>query len=286
MKKTFLVLLTLTIILISNVISYSQVLDSPKRDGVYDKINNDNRKPIPYSYVREADVLWSKRIWRVIDFKEKMNQPFYYPLVPQNGRKSFMSVIMDALKEGSLIAYEANQFNDEFLTPISPVSLLQSLTRIDSIKLQRSYPPYDEYDTVKITEFLPQDVTRIRIKEDWFFDKQRSIMDVRIIGICPIIEQYVENTTDFKGYQPLFWIYFPDVRPLLAKSEVFNRFNDGSRFTYDDLFWRRMFSSYVYKESNVYDRKIIDYAKGIDQQLESERIKNEIIDFEQNLWSY
>ena len=113
---------------------------------------------------------------------------FIILLEPQNGRKSFMSVIMDALKEGSIIAYEAGQYNDEFLTPISPVQLLQSLTHVDSIKLQRPYPPYDEYDTVKVTEFHTYDVTRIRVKEDWFFDKQRSVMDVRIIGICPIIE--------------------------------------------------------------------------------------------------
>jgi gliding motility associated protien GldN len=261
------------------------VLDSPKRDGVFDKITNDNRKPIPYCYVREADVFWSKRIWRVIDFREKINQPFYYPLEPQNGRKSFMSVVMDALKEGSVIAYEAGQYNDEFLTPISPVQLLQGLTRVDSIKLQRPYPPYDTYDTVKVSEFHPYDVTRIRVKEDWFFDKERSMMDVRIIGICPILEQYDENN-EFKGYKPLFWIYFPDIRPLLAKSEVFNRFNDGTRYTYDDIFWRRMFSSYIYKESNVFDRKIVDYAKGLDQQLESERIKGEMMDFEQGLWSY
>ena len=94
------------------------------------------------------------------------------------------------------------------------------------------------------------------------------------------------KTSEFKGYKPLFWIYFPDVRPLLAKSEVYNRFNDAARFTYDDLFWKRMFTSYIYKESNVFDRKIVDYAKGIDQQLESDRIKNEISDFEQSLWSY
>ena len=283
MKKYFLILFLITNF---SLLTFSQVLDSPKRDGVFDKINNDNRKPIPYSFVRESDVFWSKRVWRVIDFKEKLNEPFFYPTEPQNGRKSFMSVIMDALKEGSIIAYEAGQYNDEFLTPISPVQLLQSLTRVDSIKLQRSTPPYDEYDTVKVSEFHTSDVTRIRIKEDWFFDKQRSMMDVRIIGICPIIEEYIENTTEFKGYKPLFWIYFPDVRSLLAKSEVYNRYNDASRFTYDDLFWKRMFSSYVYKESNVFDRKIIDYAKGIDQQLESDRIKNEISDFEQSLWSY
>lgn len=286
MKKFFLIFTTLSLLFAFRFSLFAQVLDSPKRDGVFDKITNENRKPIPYSFVREADVYWSKRIWRVIDFKEKINEPFYFPLDPQNGRKSFMSIIMDALKEGSVIAYEPTQYNDEFLTPISPVQLLADLSKTDSLRVKSPYPPYNDTIVVKTSEFRTSDVTRIRLKEDWFFDKQRSVMDVRIIGICPILEQFDENTNEFKGYKPLFWVYFPDVRPLLAKSEVFNRFNDGARLTYDDVFWKRIFSSYIYKESNVFDRKIIDYAKGLDQQLESERIKNEIFEFEHNLWEY
>ncbi|MBP7496420.1 MAG: gliding motility protein GldN [Bacteroidales bacterium] len=285
MKKSILII-SLLFLITGSINLSSQVLDSPKRDGIYDKIHNVNRKPIPYAFVREADVFWSKRIWRVIDFKEKMNQPFYFPIEPQNGRKSFMTIIFDALKEGTIIAYEAGQYNDEFLAPISPVQLLSSLTRVDSIRLQRSYPPYDWYDTIKVKEFRTSDVTRIRIKEDWFFDKQRSVMESRIIGICPIIEQFNDEDQSFKGYLPLFWIYFPDLRPILAKNEVFNRFNDGLRLSYDDVFMKRMFSSYIYKESNVYDRKIVEYTKGVDQIFESERIKNEINNYERELWEY
>jgi gliding motility associated protien GldN len=285
MKKILLVIILFLIFGAQNKI-FSQVLDSPKRDGVYEKISNENRKPIPYCYVRESDVYWAKRIWRTVDFKEKLNEPFYFPLEPQNGRKSFMSLVIDALKEGSLIAYEAGQYNDEFLTPMSPVQLFAELSSTDTIRTKNANPPYNDTIIISHNEFRSSDVSRIRIKEDWFFDKERSVMDVRIIGICPILEQFDKSTNEFKGYKPLFWIYFQDIRPLLAKSEVFNRFNDGARFTYDDLFWKRMFSSYIYKESNVFDRKIIDYTKGIDQQLESERIKNEIFEFEHNLWEY
>lgn len=284
-KYIFLLIVIFQLLIVKS--SFSQVLDSPKRDGVFDKVSNENRKPIPYCFVRESDVFWAKRIWRVIDFKEKMNEPFYYPLEPENGRKSFMSIIIDALKEGSVIAYDAeNAFNDEFLTPISPVQLFASLSKTDSLRTKSAKPPYNDTVIVTHKEFRPSDIYSVRVKEDWFFDKQRSVMDVRIIGICPIIESYDPVSGEDKGAHPLFWIYFPDVRPLLAKSEVFNRFNDGARLTYDDLFWKRMFSSYIYKESNVYDRKIVDYAKGIDQQLESDRIKNEIFEFEHNLWEY
>jgi hypothetical protein len=49
---------------------------------------------------------------------------------------------------------------------------------------------------------------------------------------------------------------------------------------------KRLFNSYIYKEENVYDRRIAEYAQGLDALLESERIKNDLLDFEQNLWQY
>ncbi|MBK7029095.1 MAG: gliding motility protein GldN [Bacteroidales bacterium] len=141
------------------------------------------------------------------------------------------------------------------------------------------------YDTVIVKKFQPTDVKKFRIKEDWFFDKQRSMMEVRIIGICPIVDQ-LDSKGDFKGTKPLFWIYFPEARPIFAKSEVFNRFNGAAKMTYDDFFWKRMFSSYIYKEDNTYDRIIAEYALGIDAMLESERIKSDLFNFEQQLWEY
>ncbi len=118
----------------------------------------------------------------------------------------------------------------------------------------------------------------IRIKEDIYFDKQRSQMDVRIIGVCPVRDNYDENGV-FRGKEPLFWIYYPEIRPVLAKAEVFNRFNDAERRTYEDIFWKRMFESYIIKEKNVYDRKVADYAQGLDALLESERIQNQLFSF-------
>ena len=159
------------------------------------------------------------------------------------------------------------------------------LNTVDSSQQQRPYPPYDWYDTVIVKEFNPIDVRQIRLKEDWFFDKQRSVQDVRIIGICPVVDD-VDEKGEYKGTKPLFWIYFPEARPLLAKTEVFNRFNDAERRTFDDLFWKRFFGSYVIKESNVYDRKISDYATGLNALMESDRVKNDLFNFEHDLWEF
>ncbi|HLO90339.1 MAG TPA: gliding motility protein GldN [Lentimicrobium sp.] len=265
--------------------SLSQVLDSPPRDGVYDKKNTIEKKPVTYPWVREADVVWSKRIWRVIDLREKMNQAFYYPEVPHNDLRSLMQVLMDALKEGSITAYDASNPSDEFIVPLTYQEIMNRLERTDSVPMQRPYPPYDWYDTVISVKFNPTDVKRFRIKEDWFFDKQRSVMEVRILGICPVRDNYDEKGI-FRAYDPLFWINFPEARPILAKAEVFNRYNSSARKTYDDIFWKRMFNSYVYKEDNVYDRRISDYATGVDALMEAERVKSELFNFEHNLWEF
>jgi gliding motility associated protien GldN len=283
MSKSKILVLVILGCMLGSLSIKAQVMDSPPIDGVYDKIHVKNRKPIPYAPLREADAMWTKRIWRVIDMREKINHPFYYPTQPQNGRRSFMQVVLDAIKEGSITAYDAS--SDEFLIPYTYDQIILNLSSVDSITAQRTEPPYDYYDTVIKKDFDPTAVKQIRIKEDWFFDKQRSVLDVRILGICPILEEQDENG-EFKGYKPLFWIYFPEAREIFASAEVFNRFNDAERRSYDDIFYKRLFNSYVYKESNVYDRKISEYSKGMDALLESERIKDDIFKLEHDLWEY
>lgn len=283
--KKIIVLFSVAVLIISlqgNV--YAQQEGTPPRDGVYDKIHIPNRVPVPYEHLREADVMWTKRIWRVIDMRQKINLPLYYPMDKQAGRQSLMQVIYDAVKEGTLKAYGTD--NDEFLTPLTVQVLSEQLDRIDTVTLTRPDPPYDDYDTVIPNLFRPSDVQMVRVKEDWFFDKQRSVLDVRIIGLCPITEEYDEVTGEWKGYRPLFWVYFPDCRDLFASKDVFNRWNDAERRSFDDVFWKRTFGSYIYKESNVYDRRIFQYAKELDGLLEAERIKDDMFKFEHDLWEY
>ena len=254
-------------------------------DGIYNKTTILEKKPVPYAWVRESDIIWSRRVWRVIDVREKMNQPFYFPEEPHNNWRNLITVLFDALKDGKITAYDAMSPTDEFIVPLTYADIMKRLERTDSMHLQRPKPPYEYYDTVITKSFNPSDVKRFRIKEDWFFDKQRSVMEVRIIGICPVRDNFDEKGI-FRGNDPLFWIYYPEARPVLAKAEVFNFKNGAERRSYDDIFWKRLFASYVYKEENVFDRKITDYAQGIDALLESDRIKRELIDFEEQLWEY
>jgi gliding motility associated protien GldN len=284
MKTTWSVLLIVGLIFGVVVISDAQILDSP-RDGVFDEIHLREKKPIPYSPVREADVIYKKRIWRVLDLRQKINQPFYYPEVPQKEWKNFMTVVMDALREGTITAYDASK-DDHFTIPLTYQEIEKKYSKTDTIPIYDPENPEHilKYEAVK-KDFRPSDVQRIEIKEDWFFDKQRSQMDVRILGICPVINLYDDNDI-FVGLQEMFWIYFPEARPVLAQSIVFNKHNTAENRTYDELFWKRIFGSYVYKEENVYDRKINEYASQMDALLEAERIKNDLFEFEQDLWEF
>jgi gliding motility associated protien GldN len=280
MKKFF---CALSLVILGTTFAFSQYFDTP-RDGFYDKSMHKERTPIPYVYVNESNVMWSKRIWRTIDLREKVNQIFYYPETPQEDRKNLMTVIMDGIKEGELTAYDAS--SDEFLIPLSYSEVMGGLSSTEKIKLQRTTPPYEWYDTIIQKDFNTQDIKTFRIKEDWFFDKKRSVMECRIIGICPVKEDFNPETNEFRGYIPLFWIYYPEARDVFVNAEVYNPQNDANRLTYDDVFWKRMFVSHIYKESNTYDRRISEYLTELDALLEAERIQESIRTYESDMWQY
>lgn len=264
-----------------------QLVTEPK-DKAYDRSFIDDLKPIPYPYLREADVFWEKRIWRVVDFKEKINQPLYFPERPQGRWRSLMQILWDSVLGGEIIAYGYEQTTDNFeeLIPMTAAQIEKDLVDSTLVPVVDPNDPSNTINQMVANPFDPSSVRQIRIKEDWIFDKQRSEMQVRIIGICPVKEDRNPLTGEFRGYVPLFWLYYPDIRPILARFEVFNRNNSSNRLTYDQLFLQRRFGSYIIKEDNVFDRYISDYAVDVDGLLESERIKNDLRSFEQELWVY
>jgi len=283
MKKLFLAFLTMMLMLSFGTKSMkAQIVDDTPTDGLFEDEGIQQYKPVPYSNIRKADVMWSKRIWREIDFRQKFNQKFYFPIEAQAHWKSFITTVLDALKEGRLQAYDISN-TDELLVPITYNEIIGRQT--DSIYniMQRPYPPYEEFDTVIYTEFDPTKVMRLRVKEDWYFDSQRSQMLVRIEALCPVM---IKQRNGQEVTEPLFWISYPESRDVFATSYVFNGENSAARLTYDEVFWKRLFDSYIYKEENVFDRRISQYATGVDALLEAERIKKEMFNFEENLWQY
>ena len=251
-----------------------KTIDTPL-DGFYKKENVKTKQVLKYDHVREADVFWEKRIWRVIDVREKINKHFVYPNAP------FVKIMLDAAKEGDITVYSA--MDDQFKTPFSKVEAGSIGSYSDTIVV---VDPVTFKETLEVVtnELNWNDIKRFRVKEVWYFDEESATMKVRILGIAPLKEVYDEQD-NFRYEQPLFWAYFPELRQVLGNEEVINPFNDANPMSWEDVFEMRYFSSYISKESNVYDRRIQDYKSGMDIVLESKKIEDSLFDFERDLWS-
>ena len=252
-------------------------------DGYYRKDNIARARVTPYANLRESDVIFSKRVWREIDVREKMNQYLSSP------KARFIDILMDAIKAGELTAYSAvpskdDPNGDSFAVPLTPERAMATMA--DSAMVDK----FDKATGDKIGssmqagEFNADSILRFRIKEDWVFDKQRSVFEPRIIGIAPMIKEKVAGLNF--DFQPAFWIYFPAARHILVTKEAFNRSNDATSLSFDDMFMKRIFTSVIVKVSNDRDERIKDYAQGIDKLYEAERIKKDLQDWELNLWQY
>jgi len=284
--------------------------EEPPVDGYYVKSDILDREVIPYSIIRPTDAAYVKRVWREFDVREKMNSLYASP------KSRLIDVIMEAVLAGELTAYdptptEDDPTGDSFKTRLAPDQVLGRFGS-DSTLVEE----YDEDGNViashfEAAAFNPDDVVRFRIKEDWIFDKQRSVFEPRIIGIAPLVTPKLDEITggsDFGGEAPAdipgigasdnaaaiaadaypaFWIYFPEARHILVNKEVTSRHNDATGLSYDDVFIKRLFSSYIVKQSNPEDLRIRDYIdNGVERLYEAERIKKTLVDFEQDLWSY
>jgi gliding motility associated protien GldN len=258
---------------------------------VYVKENIPNKKPVPYVYTRESDVVWSKVVWRMIDLREKQNQLLYYPSKPIGKRMSLIDLLLWGIDNEGLNAYSTDDPLNEFKVPLTKDQVDKAMgAGLDTIKVLD--PNTGEMVSTPV-EYgrKSEEVKQILIKEKWFFDKQYSTMQVRIVGICPIRVYYRlddnDMPTDIIERKQTFWIYFPEARPLLANHEIYNKSNDSQSISFDDIFWQRRFSSYIYAESNVYDNRWINqYELGLENLYEAERIKEWLFNVEHDLWEY
>jgi gliding motility associated protien GldN len=234
------------------------------------------KKTLQYAPIREADILWEKRIWRVIDTREKMNLPFVAPESP------LFTLLRDAVLTGEMSAYSTE--DDKFTKRLDKNDIKNVLFEIDTITTINMDTGEEEVQIVQ-SELNWEDVKRFRIKEAWFFDKNLGTLRHRILGIAPMIDVKNDNG-DFMFERPLFWVNYPTSRNVLAQHKAIATDNVAATITWEDLFETRHFASYISKESNVYDRRLQDYLAGTDLLMESQKIEDELFNKEHDLWSW
>lgn len=264
------------------------------------QMESDNDKPLMYGYVHDRDVLMGKMVWEIIDLDERVNFPLYFPVDTANigkNRRSLFDVLIKEIKSGKITEV---YYDDYFNSKKSLKDMKSSFTFIDTTNAGREEinTYYDDYKSGKKlldAQYIDKrelgaiDVTGYKIKGYWYFDKRQGEMKYRLLGICPVAPEAREVGAENPDVIELFWIYFPATRDVLHEWTAFNNVNSAMPITFDHLLNSRRFSGVIYKEENVYgDRQIQEYMKdnALNQLLESERVKEKIRNFEQDMWNY
>ena len=270
----------------TNVLDYNP--NASALDGhAFVKHHDYQNRVLDYPFVREDDILWSKTYLQRIDLRQRKNHPLYFPTYPvKTGggevRMNLAANLLQAvLEDQTLTAYDTEYF-DEVVTQ---ENIQKKLFAIDTVEYEDidTGELVSEIDTIKVES---KDIKEYLIIEDRFFDKKRSVIDVRILGLCPIAEILNKETLEIEKVK-LFWIWLPEARQILANATVFNTNNNSERLTYDEFLQKRLFASVITKETNLYDRSIFEYKSDrMHQLLEADRIKNDIRNMESDLWEY
>ena len=298
-KQVFIVLFTF-LIFTEQIFAQTNLLNAkvPQEVGVLSQqeLEANNSSPIAYGYVDDRDILWQKTVWETIDLDERINFPYYYPTI-NNGllsstRKSLFRILIDNINSGDITEiYSDSYFNDKLTAEDLEERLISKKLSPSGIEKSNSGEQVTEndYDIYKIET---DKVVQYRIKGTWYVNKRLGELKYRLLGIAPVAPD-VSTLSDGPAAMadalvPLFWVWFPDARKALNNSQVFNSKNSSQPITFDNMLNSRRFNSVIYQEENVYEDRAVNqyiYEDALRQLLESERIKSEIRDFEQDLWN-
>ena len=296
MNLKYVLIIVCCVCMINSGYSQANILNAktPEEIGVRTDAQKllDNDKPLEYGYVDDRDILYSRMAWEKIVLDERVNFPLYYPIDTNNigkNRRSLFDVLMTAVKEGDI----PNIYDDSYFTAKRTLKDIEAaLVRIDTTELgieqlnagEELSPEY-----IDRRDITAADIAEYHIKGLWYFDKRHGELKYRLLGIAPVAPDVNFIDSEDVDLVPLFWVFFPDAREVLHEAKAFNNENSAVPITFDHLLNSRRFNGYIFREENVQgDRTIMEYISdnALMQLLESNRVKEKIRDFEQDMWSY
>lgn len=236
------------------------------KDGAIDAVPHVNRS-VDQTPIREIDVAWKRRVWRVIDVRQKQNQAFIFQGDEYSGGGAFIEILLDAVKKGKVNAY--SNLDDRFTTALDLASLDKKLGGGMDTTYVEDLETGERVMKLIRREFDVNSVTQYRIKEDWIFDRNLGRMVVRIVGIAPL-EDIKSESGVYVGTSAMFWLNYDQLRKVLVNYEVYNPQNDVHRMSWADFFDGRYFASYVIKSSadNPDGRNFDKGLRGLEQGQE------------------
>ena len=293
--KSFL-LTVLCVFVAASGFAQANILNAKKPEEVgvrtEDQKKLDNDKPLEYGYVDDRDIMWSKMTWEIIDLDERANFPLYYPIDTNNigsNRRSLFDVLMKNIQNGKI----ENIYDDSYFTAKRTLKDIQSaMTLIDTTDLgfeQFNAEGIVDPQYISRRDITAADISEYHIKGLWYFDKRQGELKYRLLGIAPVAPDVNFIDADEPDMVELFWVWFPDAREVLHEAKAFNNRNSAIPSSFDHMLNSRRFNALVYREENVYgDRQVKEYISenALMQLLESDRIKEKIRNFEQDMWSY
>jgi hypothetical protein len=120
-------------------------------------------------------------------------------------REPFLDRIMKAVNQGDVKVYD---YFDKSLTPGEVRSMwTDTIYRI----LMRTFPPYDEYDTMIVHTISYRDIVKIRFLEEWRWSPSDLEIEKEILAFGPVIEREIAGE---RFNELLFWIYMDEHEPV------------------------------------------------------------------------
>ena len=255
----------------------------------------DNDKPLEYGYVDDRDIMFAKMTWEKVVLDERVNFPLYYPVDTNNigtNRRSLFDVLWKSVRDGEI----KNVYDDSYFSvKRNPRDIQSIMSKTDTLDI--GYQQYNSEGFVSPEYIIKRDIqsydiSAYLIKGLWYFDKRQGELKYRLLGIAPAapdVNFIDSDNEENKQPIPLFWVFYPEARQVLHEAKAFNNQNSAMPFSFDHLLNSRRFNGYMYKEENVYgDRSVKDYVadNALMQLMESDRIKEKIRNFEQDMWAY
>ncbi|WP_026753679.1 gliding motility protein GldN [Sediminibacter sp. Hel_I_10] len=299
MNYKFLLSIVASVGLTFGVLAQANILNAntPQEVGVKTEaqLALDNDKPLEYGYVDDRDILFSKMTWEKVVLDERVNFPLYFPVDTNNigkNRRSLYHVLIKAVKEGKI----ENVYNDSYFSSKRTQKEIQDITtKVDTLDIgydQLNADGFVSPEYITTTNIEAFHISAYLIKGLWYFDKRHGELKYRILGIAPAapdVNFLDSDDESMKTPNALFWVFFPEARQVLHEAKAFNNKNSAAPLSFDHLLNSRRFNGYMYKEENVYgDREVKEYIadNALMQLLESDRIKDKIRNFEQDMWNY